>query len=106
MNEGSDNVVSANFGTILLGFMNFFGAACAYFFVKSFGRVQVLLWAHLGMGIIQIILAVCIIYEQNLFAIILILIFIFIFQISEGPILWIYSAEVCHDSAFGIVVLG
>ena len=106
MNDGSDNVVSANFGTILFGFMNFFGAACAYFFVKSFGRVQVLLWAHLVMGITQIILAVCIIYEQNLFAIILILIFIFTFQISEGPILWIYSAEVCHDSAFGIVVLG
>jgi hypothetical protein len=80
MNDGSDNVVvSANFGTILLGFMNFFGAACAYFFVNNFGRIQVLLWAHLGMGITQIVLGFCIIYEQNLVAILLILIFIFMF---------------------------
>ena len=25
---------------------------------------------------------------------------------SEGPILWIYSAEVCHDAAFGLATFG
>ena len=106
MNDGSSSLISANFGTILFGFANFFGAVLAYFSVKNFGRVQVLLWSHLAMGIVQFTLAFCIMQDQNLVAVLLILVFIIFFQISEGPILWIYSAEVCHDSAFGIVVLG
>jgi SP family facilitated glucose transporter-like MFS transporter 1 len=36
----------------------------------------------------------------------LILVFILAFQLSEGPILWIYSAETCRDEAFGFVTLG
>lgn len=86
--------------------MNFVGAIAAYLTVNNFGRVSILLNSHWGMAVAHWILAVCIMFEYNFASVLLILVHIFIFQISEGPILWIYSAEVCYDSAFGLVTFG
>ena len=58
------------------------------------------------MAVDHFVLAICIYYEQNFAAVMLMVLFILFFQLSEGPTLWIYSAEICHDSAFGIVTLG
>ena len=58
------------------------------------------------MGAVHFSLGMCIIYKKNFEAVMLIITFIFFFQLSEGPILWIYSAEVCNDAAFGFAVFG
>lgn len=98
--------ISATAGTSLLGAMNFVGSVLAYFSVKNFGRVPVLFWCRIVMGGIHLTLAVFILYGYNFWAVMLIALFILIFQISEGPILWIYSAEVLTDAGFGLSVLG
>ena len=36
----------------------------------------------------------------------MIILFIGAFQLSEGPLAWIYFAEVCNDSAMGVVLAG
>lgn len=81
MNEsqGEGIYVSANVGTILIGSMNFIGALLAYFTVNNFGRVSVLIKSHFMMAAIHWVLAVCIIYEYNFAALMLILAFILIF---------------------------
>lgn len=45
-------------------------------------------------------------FEQNLAAVVLIASFMFIFAITDGAIMWIYSAEVLQDAAFGYAVQG
>jgi len=72
-------VMSARLGTVLLGLANFVGALLAYFTVFNFDRVKVLFWAHIGMGLIHLAVSFCILYEQNFFAVILILVFDLIF---------------------------
>ena len=104
--EGEDNLaMSARLGTVLLGLSNFVGALLAYFTVFNFDRVTCLFWGHVAMGLLHFGVSICILYEQNFVAVLLIVCFILVFQLSEGPILWIYSAEACHDSAFGFVTL-
>ena len=51
-------------------------------------------------------MAICAYNEYNFAAIMILLVFILLFQLSQGPLFWIYSAEVCHDQAFGIVTFG
>ncbi len=57
------------------------------------------------MGLISCALSLCLFYDENVWGIILISLFLVIFNISDGPLIWVYSAEVCHDSAFGITNL-
>ena len=89
----------------MIGFIFAVGAAVAYYPVKTFSRVSCLITGHVIMSIFHALLAVCILLEQNVLALVFIMAFSLTFQLTEGPILWIYSAEVCHDANFGIAVL-
>ena len=82
------------------------GSFLAYLTVNNFGRVKVLVWCHAAMTILHFSLAFCILYEQNFLAVINIIVFILVFHLGEGSIVWIYSAEICQDAAFGFAVFG
>ena len=106
MNRGKEVTVSANTATVIFGWINFISAFFSLFIIQYFGRVTILFYAHLFMGTVQLCLGICVIYEQNLASVILISVFMFTFAVTDGPIMWIYSAEVLQDSAFGYAVQG
>ena len=99
-------VISATLATLLFGLTNFLGSIAAFLTVFNFKRTSVLIYCRLIMGVVHFALGMCIIYGYNFAAVLLLMVFIFVFQLSEGPILWIYSAEVCNDAAFGFAVFG
>jgi len=86
-----------------VGLTNFLGSVAAYFTVNNFGRRSILLQGHFFMALFHILLGISILLQWNMIAVAMVLLFVFTFQITEGPVLWIYSAEVCYDSAFGVV---
>jgi hypothetical protein len=57
------------------------------------------------MGLISCSLSLCLFYDEATWGIILISLFMIIFNFTDGPIVWVYSAEVCHDFAFGVTNL-
>lgn len=56
-------MVSANTATIMFGLTNFLGSIAAFFTVHNFGRVKILIWARLVMGLLHLSFAICVLYE-------------------------------------------
>lgn len=104
--EGKSPFFSAEVGSVLVGVTQFVGGALAYFTVTKFGRVPLLVWGHLIMGIIWAAIGVATIYAYNFLAILLMGAFILIFSMTEGPLIWIYMAESLNDAQLGIAGLG
>ena len=86
--------------------MQFIGAPLAYFFVYNFGRITLLFWGHISMGLLWGAVGFCTLYDYNIIAIILILVYIFVFAVTEGTVIWIYCAEVLNDYQFGVAIFG
>jgi len=61
----------------------------------------------IGSGSQAIILVALGIFLKNggIFPIILLLLFVLFFEISSGPITWLYMAEIMHDKSLGIAVV-
>ena len=70
-----------------------------------FGRRQLLFWGQISMGISLCVVAVFQIYDMSIPLIIALCVFITSFQFSQGPIAWMYAAEVAVDTALGLCIL-
>ena len=86
--------ISPNSATTLIGFMLIVGSIFALLIINRFGRVKILLFAHIAFGVIHLLLALCIIFNKYLATVILLNLYVFLFAVTDGAIMWIYSAEV------------
>ena len=78
----------------------------AYFTVYNFGRVKLLVWGHLAMGLFWGGIGFSTMYEYNMIAMILIVGFLITYAVTEGAVIFIYCAEALNDTQLGIGVLG
>ena len=101
--EGEDPVITPQMATMIFGLVLMIGAGLSYFLVKNYPRVKILVWTHIVMALMHFLFATSILQEQNTLGLICMFAFALSFALGEGSILWIYSAEVCHDAAFGFV---
>jgi len=97
---------SAEVGSVLIGVTQLLGSVLAYFTVSKFGRKPLLVWGHLIMGLLWLGIGFSTTYEWNVLAMFLMGLFIIIFSVTEGPLIWIYTAETLHDNQLGIVGIG
>jgi hypothetical protein len=97
--------MTAKQGSYLVGCVNLLGAIIAPIPVVMFPRKFLLFWGQLAMAISLIMTAVCYNLQQDIAIIVFICIFILAFQFSQGPIAWMYAAEVAVDTGLGICVL-
>ena len=88
-----------------MGCVNWAGAIISPIPLSYFGRKTLLFWGHIAMGISLTAVAICEIMDWSIPLIICICIFITSFQFSQGPIAWMYAAEVAVDTALGLCVL-
>jgi uncharacterized membrane protein (Fun14 family) len=102
LKEGKAIIISAEVGSVIVGATQFIGAFLAYFTVRSFGRVTLLVWGHLIMGLLWLGVGLCTIYEYDLLAMVQIALFLMIFSVTEAPVIWIYCAEALNDTQFGV----
>jgi hypothetical protein len=58
------------------------------------------------MTILLLFAGIFIVINQGLIAIILLMIYMFVFESSQGPTAWLYTAETVVDAAMGFCILG
>lgn len=101
-NVGSIDPVVINF---LIGSVNFFGTLVGLMLLSRAGR-KILMF--LGSGIQSVILALLglfLLWENKFMPVVLVLLFVLFFEMSSGPITWLYMAEIMHDKSLGIAVV-
>jgi len=103
---GKEPFFSAEVGSVLIGVTQLVGSILAYFTVSKYGRKPLLVWGHLIMGLLWVGIGFCTMGEWNVLAMFLMAVFIVVFSVTEGPLIWIYTAETLHDNQLGIVGIG
>ena len=105
--EGKSDISAekaARIGTFFIGVSGFVGTAIALYLSKFYGRKTILLLSSIAMTIILILLGVMSVLGYLIPQIIGTNIFVVIFDLSIGPTLWLYSAEVIPAKGMSVVV--
>lgn len=70
--------------------------------MNRFGRRTLLIWGQLTMGLFLCLFAVMQLINQGIAGIAFIVLFVISFQVTIGPVSFIYVAETASDRAIGI----
>jgi len=81
------------------------GVIGALYTIKTFGRRKLLLIGHSTILCLLIGLSICNFAKLNFLAYILVCLEIAVYNLTTLQAAWIFSAEVCVDSALGIVIM-
>ena len=105
MSKNSSSALSPRVGTYLVGIVNFVASFSAIFIVKAFKRKTLLVIGHLSMGVCHILVGIFDIYGIDIGVVIMINLFCVSYEVTTGPIAWLYASEVVVDSALGFCIL-
>ena len=97
--------ITAKQGSYMVGCVNWLGAILAPIPLSFFGRKTLLFWGQIAMGISLVMTGIFQQLDMSIPIIISLCIFITSFQFSQGPIAWMYAAEVAVDTALGLCIL-
>ena len=103
--SGYESEKSAKIGTMLVGVVNWAAAMSSIPLLTKFGRKTLLIFGQIGMGISLLLLAVFALIDQPIAIKILTLFFVAFFELSIGPILWLYAAEIMTESGMAAASL-
>ena len=93
-------------GTWIMGVVNALFAILAYFAVDAMGRKTLLTLGQFTMGICLAFAGISVFYEWYMVSFISINTFIAFYQLSQGPVGWVYISEVAVDAASGFAIFG
>jgi hypothetical protein len=97
--------ITAKQGSYMVGCVNWAGALISPIPLSYFGRKTLLFWGQLAMGAALVATGIFQMLDMSIPVIVSICIFITAFQFSQGPIAWMYAAEVAVDTALGLCIL-
>jgi major inositol transporter-like SP family MFS transporter len=98
----TDGGLSPRVGTAIIGFVNFASAASAFLVLQRIGRRPLLIWGHTGIAIAHFAIGVMTILAFDWGILVGICVFIIIYELTSGPVAWMYAAETCCDMSLGI----
>ena len=105
MSKDSSSALSSRAGTYLVGIVNFVTSFLSIFIIKIFKRKTLLVIGHLSMGVCHILVGIFDIYGIDIGVVIMINLFCVSYEVTTGPIAWLYASEVVVDSALGFCIL-
>lgn len=97
--------ITAKQGSYMVGCVNWVGALLSPIPLSYFGRKTLLFWGQIVMGLCLVLTGIFQMLDMSIPIIISLCCFITAFQFSQGPIAWMYAAEVAVDTALGLCVL-
>ena len=97
--------ITAKQGSYMVGCVNWAGALLSPIPLSMFGRKTLLFWGQIGMGVSLVLTGIFQMLDMSIPIIVCLCIFITAFQFSQGPIAWMYAAEVAVDTALGLCIL-
>lgn len=92
-------------GSYMIGVSGCVAAGSAAVFIKIFKRRQLLVAGHILMALCHFAIAIFDIERNDWGVLIMMIAFIGVYQISNGPVIWLYSNEVVVDTALAICIL-
>lgn len=102
---GYESERAAKIGTVIVGIVNWAFALIVIPLLTRFGRKTLLIFGQLGMGSSLLVLAILSIVGSPTGIIVFTLIFVAFFELSIGPILWLYAAEIMTESGMAAASL-
>ena len=88
--------------TAIIGITNFLGVVLCMYLLNFYGRRTLMLWGFGGMALSLLVLGTCCLRQLNGLIIHSVIVYRLAFEISSGPITWIYLAEILEDKAMGL----
>jgi len=96
---------SAKEGSYIVGCWSLFVAVVSPLLVRRFARRTLLVWGQTSMAISLCLVAYFYSKKLDVWTIVGINWFIMSFQLSQGPIAWMYAGEIASDTGLGLAIL-
>jgi len=93
---------SADTITLLVGLVNFGTTFIGLALITKFGRKTLMIVGNIGMLVCLAVVGVTLLAEANVVMVVFVLLFITFFEMSSGPITWLYMAEIMPDKSLTI----
>lgn len=88
--------------TALVGIVNFLATLGGLALLFYFGRRFLLFSGSVAMSITLLSLSIFAFLKEDIGMVVSLLLFIVFFELSTGPILWLYMAEIMRDKALAV----
>lgn len=89
--------------TVVVGAVNMLATLLGMPFVDKYGRRPLLIVGYIGMFISEVLIGVLAIVGVAMYVqIAFIFVFIIFFELSVGPLMWLYAAEIMTDKGMGV----
>ena len=88
----------------MIGLTAFGAGILSFFVVHRFGRRTLLIVGHLGIAVIHVLIGYFGIVENSAGVISSVLSFMLVYDLTSGPVAWIYCTETTIDAALGICI--
>ena len=104
-NADGENTIAPRRGTEMVGLIDVIAATLAFVIVKRLGRRTLLIFGHIGIAICHAGVAFLNSKNNDVGVLFMILLFIIVYQVTSGPVCWLYATETTIDAAFGLCLL-
>ena len=91
--------------TFLVGFFNFAATILGVYMISRYGRRTLMLQSNVWMTVLMGAVGFSLLNDFPAISIISVLLFICFFEVSSGPITWLYMGEILQDSAISIATV-
>ena len=103
-NDDDKSERSARIGTLIFGIVNMGSALSSTIWLKYFGRKTLVVFGQFAMAVSLGLFVLFTLLEQDTLIKVMTMFFTFFFEISIGPILWLYLAEISVEKALSVSV--
>lgn len=97
-----DAGMPASQATLLVGITNFLSTAGGMAMLSQFGRRTIMVWGTTSVVIVLTLTGVCQLLGLGVATTVCLLFYILSFELSSGPITWLYMAEIMDDKGTGV----
>ncbi|CDW74001.1 sugar transporter family protein [Stylonychia lemnae] len=91
-------------GTYGLGVAQLFGLGIAIWMLKKVGRRLLLITGHFLMATCHLLIGIFAYQNMSIWVAVMMISFIMTYQITNGPVIWLYTSEVVVDTALGACI--
>lgn len=105
LSEQGSFPLRATHATAIYSFSDFVGGCIGYFLLKMLGRKTVMIGGQIGMVVFQFVAGLAYMLGYGFTTYLCAVGFVITFAATQGPVAWLYIAEVTVDQAMGVVML-
>ena len=95
---------SARTGTYCIAVVNVFAAAGGIWTCRTVGRRTLLFWGHIGIAFSHFFVGLFTITGFNSGVLGMISFFLVCYQLTSGPVAWVYATETCCDTGLSVAM--